>query len=225
MTVAISEIVRNGILFDLKNWHQPMSNLENFDQIIDNLFNTLSERNINYLLVGGVALLSYVEGRNTQDIDLILSRSELEALPEVAIAEENKDFIRGRFQQLIVDILLTQNQLFAQISQQFATVRQFGDLRIRCVDVEGLVILKFYALPSLYRQGKFDRVSIYENDILLLLLNYDVDLEQVFQVLSNHLLPSDLEEVKGIYADLEARLKRFQIQQKRLESESENEGF
>jgi hypothetical protein len=68
-------------------------------------------------------------------------------------------------------------------------------------------------------------VSIYENDILLLLLNYDVDLEQVFQVLSNHLLPSDLEEVKGIYADLEARLKRFQIQQKRLESESENEGF
>lgn len=223
MTVAISEIVRNGILFDLKNWHQPMSNLDNFDQIIDNLFNTLSERNINYLLVGGVALLSYVEGRNTQDIDLILSRSELEALPEVAIAEENKDFIRGRFQQLIVDILLTQNQLFAQISQQFATVRQFGDLQIRCVDVEGLVILKFYALPSLYRQGKFDRVSIYENDILLLLLNYDVDLEQVFQVLSNHLLPSDLEEVKGIYADLEARLKRFQIQQKRLESESEND--
>ena len=93
MTVAISEIVRNGILFDLKNWHQGMSNLDNFEQIIDNLFNTLSERNINYLLVGGVALLSYVEGRNTQDIDLILSRSELEALPEVAIAEENKDFI------------------------------------------------------------------------------------------------------------------------------------
>ncbi|MEQ8999433.1 MAG: hypothetical protein RID53_23285 [Coleofasciculus sp. B1-GNL1-01] len=223
MTVAISEIIINGILFDLKNWHQGMSNLENFEQIIDNLFNTLSERNINYLLVGGVALLSYVEGRNTQDIDLILSRSELEALPEVAIAEENKDFIRGRFQQLIVDILLTHNQLFSQISQQFATVRQFGDRWIRCVDVEGLVILKFYALPSLYRQGKFDRVSIYENDILLLLLNYDVDLEQVFQVLSNHLLPSDLEEVKGICADLEARLKRFQIQQQRLESESEND--
>ncbi len=31
----------------------------------------LAERKIEYWLVGGVALLSYVDGRNTQDIDLI----------------------------------------------------------------------------------------------------------------------------------------------------------
>ncbi len=219
MAVAISEIVKNGILFDLKNWHQGMSNQDNFVQSIENLFDTLSDRKINYLLVGGVALLSYVEGRNTQDIDLILSRSELESLPEIAIAEENNDFIRGKFNQLIVDILLTQNQLFAQIIQQFSTVRQFGARQIRCVDVTGLVILKFYALPSLYRQGKFDRVSIYENDILLLLLNYAIDLEQVFQILSNHLLPSDLSEVKGISAELELKLKRFAAKKKKLELE------
>ncbi len=216
MTVAISEIVKNGILFDLKNWYQGMSNGDTFIQTIENLFDTITERKINYLLVGEVALLSYVEGRNTQDINLILSRSELEALPEIAIVEENKDFIRGEFNQLTIDILLTQHRLFNQIIQQFATIRQFGDRSISCVNVEGLVILKFYALPSLYRQGKFDRVSIYENDILLLLLNYSLDLERVLQILSNHLLSSDLEEVKGIAADIESRIKRFAAQKKKF---------
>ena len=58
--------------------------LEGFDsfQTVERLFDVLTERKISYLLVGGVALLSYVEGRNTQDIDLILDRDALDALPE-----------------------------------------------------------------------------------------------------------------------------------------------
>jgi hypothetical protein len=116
-----------------------------------------------------------------------------------------------------VDILLTQNNLFDLILQQFASVQQFGERSIRCVSVEGLVILKFYALPSLYRQGKFDRVSIYENDILLLLLQYSVNLKPIFQILSNHLLSSDLETVQEIAVEIEAKVKRFAAQKKRLE--------
>ena len=201
MVAAISEIVKNGILFDLKNWEKGMSNTDQFVQFIENVFDTLTDRNIDYLLVGGVALLSYVEGRNTQDIDLILAKSDLKALPEITIIEDNNDFIRGEFGNLTIDILLTQNRLFNKIIQEFATIRQFGTKNVRCVSVEGLVILKFYALPSLYRQGKFDRVSIYENDILLLLLNYSVDLEEVLQILYNYLLPSDLEELNEIATD------------------------
>lgn len=215
--IAIGEIVKNGIVFDLKNWHKKMSNTDRFVDFIDNIFNTLNQRHINYLLVGGVALLSYVEGRNTQDIDLILAKSDLQFLPEIAIKEENNDFIRGEFRGLIIDILLTQNKLFKTIIQEFATIRQFGDKNIHCVTVEGLVILKFYALPSLYRQGNFERVSIYENDILLLLLNYTIDLKLIFQVLSEHLLPSDLEEVRSIAVDIESRIKRFSTQKKKLD--------
>ncbi|TRV43073.1 MAG: hypothetical protein EWV52_19465 [Microcystis panniformis Mp_MB_F_20051200_S6D] len=214
--VAISEIVKNGIVFDPKNWQKAMYNTDSLVQIIENIFDTLNQRNINYLLVGGVALLSYVEGRNTQDIDLILAKSDLRSLPEIAIKEENNDFIRGEYGELIIDILLTQNKLFNKIIQQFATIRQFGDMNIRCVTVEGLVILKFYALPSLYRQGKFEKVSIYENDILLLLLNYSINLNLIFQILSEHLLPSDLEEICNIAADIESRINRFSTQKKKL---------
>ncbi len=214
MVVAIGQIVTNGIIFDLKNWQNNLMDTKNIFDDVEDLFNTLEQGNINYLLVGGVALLSYIEGRNTQDIDFILSRQDLDSLSEIEITDENNDFIRGKFNQLQIDILLTQNKLFKTILQKFVTEREFGNRIIRCVTVEGLIILKLYALLSLYPQGKFNRASIYENDILLLLLNYQVDLPPLFKLLSNHLLASDLEEIKEILADIQAKIQRFSRQKK-----------
>nr|WP_199288971.1 hypothetical protein [Pseudanabaena sp. FACHB-1998] len=208
--LAISEIVKNGIIFDMKNWGNDQSGIGNLSENIDRLFALLQEREINYLLVGGVALLSYVDGRNTQDIDLILSHKDLSAIPELAIADKNQNFARANFDNLQVDILLTQNLLFKYIAKNCTTLRQFGDLNIRCVTVEGLLILKLYALPSLYRQNKFDRASIYENDILLLLLKYPTELEPIWKLLQKHLLPSDILEIQEITSDIQKRIKRFQ---------------
>lgn len=219
MTAAIGEIIRNGILFDVKNWSITMPEQDTFFQTIEVLFDALADRKINYLLVGGVALLSYVEGRNTQDIDLILARSDLDALPEVVIYDENKNFIRGLLDQLQIDILLTQNDLFKDVLEKFSIDRSFGTRVIRCATVEGLLLLKCYALPSLYRQGQFSRASIYENDILLLLLNYSVDIENLLKILSNHLLPSDIQEVKAILDDIKGRIQRFSKQQQSLTDE------
>ena len=219
MTAAMGEIVRNGQVFDVKNWSITMPTGDDFFQSIDALFDALTEREINYVLVGGVALLSYVEGRNTQDIDLILSRATLATLPEVSINDENKDFIRATFEQLQVDILLTQNDLFRQVLEQFATTRQFGERTVRCATVEGLFVLKCYALPSLYRQGNFGRASIYENDLLLLLLNYPIDVSTMLNLLSNHLLATDLAEVESILSEIQGRIRRFKIQQQTLEND------
>lgn len=219
MTAAIGEIIRNGILFDVKNWPITMPEQDTFFQTIEVLFDALADRKINYLLVGGVALLSYVEGRNTQDIDLILARSDLDALPEVVIYDENKNFIRGLLDQLQIDIWLTQNDLFKDVLETFSIDRSFGTRVIRCATVEGLLLLKCYALPSLYRQGQFSRASIYENDILLLLLNYSVDIENLLKILSNHLLPSDIQEVKAILDGIKGRIQRFSKQQQSLTDE------
>ena len=207
--LAISEIVKNGIAFDMKNWGNEQSGIGDLFQNIDRLFALLKERDINYLLVGGVALLSYVDGRNTQDIDLILSQKDLTALPELTIADKNQNFARGNFENLQVDILLTQNALFKYIAKNCITSRQFGDLTVRCVTVEGLLILKLYALPDLYRLSKFDRASIYENDILLLLLKYPTDLKPIWKLLQKHLLPTDITEIEDITADIQKRIQRF----------------
>jgi ABC-type amino acid transport substrate-binding protein len=115
MKAAISEIIKNGILFDMKNWQGGSPNVNQLPVIIEQLFNILQARRIDYLLVGGIALLGYIEGRNTQTIDFILAKTDLEAIPEITIAEENKDFIRGKFGELQIDCLLTRNALFKLI--------------------------------------------------------------------------------------------------------------
>jgi hypothetical protein len=210
MVVAIGEIVRNGVMFDMKNWGGEAFNPESLPGVVEQLFALFAERETDYLLVGGIALLSYVDGRNTQDVDFILSRADLAGIPEIAVRDENRDFVRGDFSGLQIDLLLTQNKLFDLVRKQFATVRSFGGLSIRTVTVEGLVLLKLYALPSLYRQGNFDRVNIYESDVTLLLMNYTVDLDALMPILAKYLLESDLFEVRETVTAIQARLQRFE---------------
>ena len=54
-------------------------------ETVARFFALLRERQIDYVLVGGIALLQYVEGRNTEDIDLIMTVSALEHLPELQL--------------------------------------------------------------------------------------------------------------------------------------------
>ena len=223
MTLAIGEIVRNGVVFDMKNWNGNIASEDSLPQVVDRLFDLLDQRQISYLLVGGVALLSYVDGRNTQDVDFILARQSLSELPELVVAEEDQNFARAAFEQLQVDLLLTQNPLFKLVLQNYSTERPFGDRTIYCVTVEGLVLLKLYALPSLYRQGQFDKVSIYESDITLLMLRYPVDVDALATILKRYILATDWVKLEQIIDDIQARMARFQQRQVTLEQEPEGE--
>ncbi|PZV13369.1 MAG: hypothetical protein DCF21_14245 [Leptolyngbya sp.] len=223
MTLAIGEIVRNGVVFDMKNWNGDIANGDSLPQVIDRLFDLLDQRQISYLLVGGVALLSYVDGRNTQDVDFILARQSLRELPELVVVEEDKNFVGAAFEQLQIDLLLTQNPLFKLVLENYSTKRQFGDRPIYCATVEGLVLLKLYALPSLYSQGQFDKVSIYESDITLLMLRYPVDIDALETILKRYILATDLVELEQIVDDIQARMARFQQRQAPLDPGPEGE--
>ncbi len=130
----IGEIVYNASGFDPKNWRNgtPITLPEH---VVD-LFALLGARQIDYVLVGGIALLQYVEGRNTQDIDLILARQALKALPEVQIVEQNIYFARGQFETLHIDFLLTEHPLFKKVQQTYTTQQPFEDVAISCATVE-----------------------------------------------------------------------------------------
>ena len=81
----------------------PSANLLPTDRDVVELFTLLRERETPYLLVGGIAMLRYVEGRNTEDIDLLMSLPSLQQLPEITIEEQNEYFIRGRFRSVRVE--------------------------------------------------------------------------------------------------------------------------
>lgn len=172
------------------------------------LFALLHARQTDYVLVGGLAMLQYVQGRNTQDIDLIMAAADLRRLPELRMESSDAYFARCRFDDLVVDILLTRNRLFDTVRKHFATVRPFAEGDIPCATVEGLLLLKLYALPSLYRQGDHVRVNLYQSDIDLLLRG-EPNMERVFAVLAKHLPDFDLLEIRRIVDDLSPRMDRF----------------
>lgn len=207
--VHIGNVIRNATVFDFKNLRGGAVNTDNLLQTVARLFALLDERNVDYLLVGGIALLQYIEVRNTQDIDLIMSVASLENLPEIRIVERSDEFARGQFDELRIDLLLTGNPLFDLVRHEHAATRKFVEQDIRCATVEGLLLLKLYALPSLYREGNFTRVGIYENDIATLMQLYRPQLDSILAKLSLHLSESDNQSVREIIGEIEQRLARF----------------
>lgn len=208
-SVQIADVIRNAVVFNVKKWQGGAMNSDSLLQSVQDFFAVLEERKIDYVLVGGIALLCYVEGRNTQDVDVIMAVSSLRRLPELNITSREMYFARASYGELQIDILLTNNPLFKKVHKAYARVQTFLDRNLSLATVEGLLLLKLYALPSLYRQGNFARVGIYENDIATLLHAYQPDMAVLLDELARHVSDTDLEQIKAILADIQQRIERF----------------
>jgi hypothetical protein len=205
-SIDIAQVILNASVF---NFRRARVMEDRLLQAVMDFFDLLEARGIDYLLVGGVALLSYVEGRNTEDVDLILSMADVNALDELTILEQDQDFGRATFRHLGVDLLWTQNPLFDYVKGHCATTLDFRGQNIACSTVEGLLLLKFYALPHLYREANFDKVALYETDIAMLLQRYSIDIEAIFSELEKHLSEGDIQSLRTIHREIEDRIRRF----------------
>ncbi len=203
----IGQVVRSALAFG--SFRGAIESDSSILNAVERLFVLLGERGVGHLLVGGIALLQYVEGRNTEVIDLILSPSSLARLPEIEVVGEEEGIARGIFAGLQIDLLLTSNSLFEIVSRRYATTRAFVEREIPCATVEGLILLKLYALPSLYRQGNMVRAALYETDVLTLIHRYQPALEPLFQELAPHVSATDLAALRKIVAEIQARIARF----------------
>src|SRR6266436_9749160 len=130
--LRIGETIRNAVLFNPENHQEGLMNSDLLIETVARFFTLLRERQIEYVLVGGIALLQYVEGRNTEDIDLIMAVSALEQLPELIVTTRDQDFARGKFGDLKVDVLLTSNPLFDHVRKSYTATRHFVEQDILC---------------------------------------------------------------------------------------------
>jgi hypothetical protein len=208
--VHIGEVIRKAILFNPGNNPERLMNSDFLIETVARFFALLRERQIEYVLVGGIAMLQYVEGRNTEDIDLIMAVSALERLPELHIETREADFARSKFSDVKVDVLLTSNPLFEEVRKRYTSVQRFVEQDIRCATVEGLILLKLYALPSLYRHGNFTRVGLYENDVATLLHAHHPPIEPLLTELSPYLSETGRTQVKQVVNEIQQRISRFE---------------
>lgn len=208
--VDIGQVIVHGVVFDPKNtqvW-QKVDFAQNILQSVPKLFDLLEERGVEYVLVGGIAMLAYVEGRNTQDIDLIVASADVAKLPEIRIEDSNQEFARGWFGDLRVDYLFTKEKLFETIRKKYTTKKQFAERSVTCATVDGLLLMKLFALPDKYRRGHFDRVELYENDVRTLMRMFKPNMPPLLDELAKHMLPSDVDEIRQIVSDIEDRIAR-----------------
>lgn len=205
----IGDVIRNAVVFSIKKWLGCRMNSDSLFQSVQDFFTLSERRKIDDVLVGGIAILHYIEGRNTQDLDVLMADSSLETLPELKVQSQDKYFVRASYNRLQIAILLTQNPLYKRVHNQHSKVEKCLDRNIPLATVEGLLLLKLYALPSLYRQGNFARVRIYETDIATLLHDYPPTKSPLLNELSQHVNESDYGEIKGVVSDIQHRIKRF----------------
>jgi hypothetical protein len=209
-SIDIGEVLLKGKVFKFRpqTADETMSP-ESIPALVDELLDALVNSRVDFMIVGGIALLQFIEGRNTEDLDIIIAASELEKLPGLSVKEKKDWFWLCDFKGLRVDALLTSNKLFKLARKDFSAERDFHGRSIRCATPEGLVLLKLYALPSLHRQMDFTRVTIYESDVASLLFHHACDTTLLMDLLKTHLSTSDHAEVRKILNGIQAKIEKF----------------
>ncbi len=171
--VNIGQVLRAAAVFNFSRHpsRESFMDASNISQEAEEFFDLLEARRVSFLLVGGLAMLAHVRGRNTEDVDLIISVLDQQRLePEVVLVDAGRPFAMGRYKQLRIDYLDAAEPFFKLVVERYSERRQFdflaGGRLLDCATPEGLMLLKLYALPNVTRQGDWKRVNIYETDIL-----------------------------------------------------------
>ncbi|GIW01037.1 hypothetical protein [Roseiflexus sp.] len=207
--VHIGKVIRHAVAFNVQHWQGTAFKVDHLLDAVAELLKVLRERRVNYALVDGIALLTYVQGRNTEDIDLILSVRSLKKLPEIVITHKDVYFARGNYKGLQVDFLLTTNRLFSHVKKHHVVTQDFFEQSVPSATVRGLILLKLYALPSIYRQGDFVRVGLYENDIATLMFYYTPNMQEILDELTPFVSSQERTAIQEVIADLERRIARL----------------
>ncbi len=172
------------------------------------LIDLLNERGIRFAIAGGLAMRQLGEQRNTDDVDILIARGDLGRIPELAVISEESYFGHACFAGVQVDLLFTDQGLFAWVTRDFIETRSFGSRAVPCVTAEGMLLMKMFALPSLYRRGVTGKVGLHEADIRLLLDRFPIDAATAMERLGPHLRASDVEPLARIVRNIECSIER-----------------
>lgn len=160
----VAEIVRNAVLFGPDAWEggslpdknvnpTQRPNILPNDRDVVELFTLLCERQTPYLLVGGIAMLRYVEGRNTEDIHLLMSLPSLKQLPEISVEGTERVFHSGPLSQCAGGRVAHRQHPSRTHSNPSAPPTALRNWKCRRLRRRGWSCLSFYALPSLSPAG------------------------------------------------------------------------
>ena len=151
--------------------------------------------------------------RTTAYYDYIIAKDDIETVEELQKESSDRNFGRYLYQGTRIDALYRDNPIFDYVMTNCLDSAVIEGRKITRATPESIILLKLYALPSLYQQGQHRRAMTYENDISGLLMQVtDINAERIFKVLVGELLPSQIDELDNILKDCQLRAQRRRFQ-------------
>ncbi len=201
----IAMIISDANEFNTQNWINEMKiNPQNLPNGVANFLNLLNDLKIDFVIVGGIALLGYVELRNTKDFDIIIDRQDyLKLKPFLQILEEQRDFANCvTADKLRVDLLFADNPIFRYVKHGFEQNLDFQQGSFPTATPDGLVLMKLYALSDLTlnyqvfgKKTVLAKIRLYQSDVTILNDMYEIDFDKILRLLKRQLTESGFEIV------------------------------
>jgi hypothetical protein len=182
--LAISQSIYDANAFNIQNWRDGFPiDYDMLPELVTKFLNLLEEKQVDFAIVGGIAYLAYIQDRNTKDLDILLSVTELEKILDyVEVTNKDLNFTNAEFEGMRIDFLKTSNSLFEYVKENETTNYDFTEGSYPIATINGLILMRFDAIIDLYQKGNFTKIVFYERDLQVLTLNYEIDWEHIWKV-------------------------------------------
>ncbi len=201
--LAICQSIYDANAFNIQNWKNGFPiDYDMLPELVIKFLNLLEELRVDFCIVGGIAYLAYIQDRNTKDLDILISVTELEKIIDyVEITNKDVNFTNAVFEGMRIDFLKTSNSLFDYVKKHETTEYNFTEGLYPIATINGLILMRFDAIVDLYQKGKFEKIPRYELDLLYLTRNFPVDWEHIWKISQKFFTEGQISEFKKMVAD------------------------
>ena len=201
--LAICQSIYDANAFNIRNWRDGFPvDYDMLPDLVTKFLNLLEEKQVDFCIVGGIAYLAYIQDRNTKDLDILISVTELEKIIDyVEVTNKDVNFTNAKFEGMQIDFLKTSNSVFAYVKEYETTNYNFTEGLYPIATINGLILMRFDAIIDLYQKGKFTKITFYERDLQVLTLNYEIDWEHIWKVSQKFFTDGQINEFKKMVAE------------------------
>ena len=201
--LAICQSIYDANAFNIQNWRDGFPiDYDMLPELVIKFLNLLEEKQVDFCIVGGIAYLAYIQDRNTKDLDILISVTELEKIIDyVEVTNKDINFTNTKFEGMSIDFLKTSNAIFDYVKKHETTKYNFTEGLYPIATINGLILMRFDAIIDLYQKGKFTKIVFYERDLQVLTLNFEIDWEHIWKVSQKFFTDGQINEFKKMVAD------------------------
>ncbi len=200
--LAICQSIYDANAFNIQNWRDGFPiDYDMLPELVIKFLNLLERLQVDFCIVGGIAYLAYIQDRNTKDLDILISTTELEKIiGYIEVVNKDANFTNAVFEGMRIDFLKTSNSLFDYVKKYETTRYDFTEGLYPIATINGLILMRFDAIVDLYQKGNFNKIVFYERDLQILTLNFDIDWEHLWKISQNFFTDGQIDEFKRMVA-------------------------